>query len=86
MDKQSVEYKKLRWRTRRGMLELDLLLEPFFEQRFLELSSKQQHTFVTLLDQQDPDLLDWFKGAARPDDERHAEMVRLILENAKQSP
>ena len=40
------ELNRLRWRSRRGMLELDLLLLPFFDDVFLELSDAEQQAFV----------------------------------------
>lgn len=83
MDRQAAEYKKLRWRTRRGMLELDLLLAPFFDERYLELSEAQQRTFVELLGREDADLFDWFNRIARPQDERLAAMVDMILASVK---
>ena len=79
MDKQDAEYKKLRWRTRRGMLELDLLLAPFFDDFYLDLTGEQQQAFVALLEQEDPDLLAWFNGNDRPPDAGLGNIVDLIL-------
>ena len=83
MDKQSADYKKLRWRTRRGMLELDMLLEPFFEEAFLNLPKQQQHTFVELLDCEDAELLDWFNGKSKPGNEQIVAMVEMIRAHAR---
>jgi antitoxin CptB len=47
---------RLRWQCRRGMLELDLLLLPFFDQYYLSLSKACQTLFEELLNHQDPDL------------------------------
>jgi antitoxin CptB len=57
-----VGLKRLRWRCRRGMRELDVLLTGFLERRFAALDSDQQASFVRLLECQDPDLLDWLTG------------------------
>lgn len=73
------DYKRLRWRSRRGMLELDLLLIPFFDEEFRNLSEDERHTFVELLEQEDPQLLAWFNRRGRPEDERLAAMVDKIL-------
>ncbi len=73
------ERNKLRWRSRRGMLELDLLLIPFFDAVFLDLGTDARRTFVKLLDQDDPDLLMWFSRKSRPEDAELAEMIDLIL-------
>lgn len=48
---------RLRWRSRRGMLELDLLLLPFCDEVFDSLPEHEQDIFVRLLEQDDPDLL-----------------------------
>lgn len=47
---------RLRWQCRRGMLELDLLLLPFFDKCYLELSPSGQALFEQLLSYQDQDL------------------------------
>ncbi len=47
---------RLRWRCRRGMKELDVLLERFLEARYDAASESQQRAFVALLDMEDPDI------------------------------
>ncbi len=54
-----IEYKKLAWHSRRGMLELDLLLVPFVEERLRGLSSTDQLLYELLLDEEDQDLFAW---------------------------
>jgi antitoxin CptB len=44
-----LEFNRLRWRSRRGMLELDLLLLPFFDEVFEELESDEQQGFMLLI-------------------------------------
>lgn len=61
------------------MLELDLLLLPFFDSEFGKLTDTQKNTFVKLLEQDDPDLLSWFSCNSRPEDADLADMVDLIL-------
>lgn len=73
------EIKRLRWRSRRGMLELDLVLLPFFDQAFMNLPEAQQQTFVKLLEQDDPDLHAWFSRKSSPDDAELAALVDVIL-------
>ena len=85
MNNDEAEYKKLRWRCRRGMLELDLLLIPFFDEHFSALPATQQHTFVDLLEREDPELLAWFNKMSRPADERLAAMVDLIVASVKRA-
>ena len=70
---------RLRWRSRRGMLELDLLLLPFFDEVYRDLPERQQRAFEDLLEQDDPDLLQWFSRKAIPPDPAMAELVEIIL-------
>lgn len=79
MSLNEAELNRLRWRSRRGMLELDLLLLPFFEQAFESLPEDQQNTFIELLEQDDPDLLAWFSRKTRPEADNLAAMVDMIL-------
>ena len=50
---------RIRWACRRGMLELDLFLLPFFDSVFESLSLAEQHEFIAFLEQSDPDLFQW---------------------------
>ena len=54
---ENLELNRMRWRCRRGLLELDLLLGPFFEAMYLTLDADQQLSFQRLLEQEDPDCL-----------------------------
>lgn len=56
------------WRCRRGMLEVDLFLIPFFEQQFESLLPKEQAAFISILDKPDPDLLNLLMGHEVPDE------------------
>ena len=48
------ELGKLRWRCRRGMKELDVLLTRYVEERFGGASPAEQDAFRRLLEVQDP--------------------------------
>lgn len=74
---------RLRWRSRRGMLELDLLLLPYFDEVFDSLPDDEQSIFVRLLDQDDPDLLQWFSRKGVPDDPELAALVERILDRVQ---
>ena len=69
---------KLRWRCRRGMKELDLLLERFLAQAFDDLNDEQLDLLERLLESPDQDLLGWLSGAAEPGDECLVEFGRWI--------
>jgi antitoxin CptB len=57
---------RIRWHCRRGLLELDLLLERFVAQRLDTLSAGQVEVFKELLEYEDNDLLDLVMGRAEP--------------------
>ncbi|MCX2981852.1 succinate dehydrogenase assembly factor 2 family protein [Halieaceae bacterium IMCC14734] len=75
-----IEFNRLCWHSRRGMLELDLILEPFVQRRFRELSAADQLRYERLLECEDQDLFSWFLGRVEPEDEEIAAIVRRILE------
>jgi antitoxin CptB len=56
------EHDRIRWRCRRGLLELDLVLQNFLERRFDRLDAEQRQRFDELLDEPDNDLLDLALG------------------------
>jgi len=58
------ELDRIRWRCRRGLLELDLVLAGFLERRFDRLDADERRLFDELLDQPDNDLLDLALGRA----------------------
>jgi len=60
---------KLRWRCRRGMLELDLMLGNFLDNAYAKLQPEKQALFEQLLEAEDQDLYRWLLGnepAANP--------------------
>ncbi len=57
---------RLRWQCRRGMLELDYILNQFLEQQFDTLEENDQRQFETLLTFQDKDILNWVLNKTSP--------------------
>lgn len=55
----NVNLARLKWLCRRGMLELDLLLEQFLLRYYLELNVSEQTILQELLQASDQDLLAW---------------------------
>ncbi|AWB67055.1 succinate dehydrogenase assembly factor 2 family protein [Saccharobesus litoralis] len=53
---------KVRWACRRGMLELDVIFNPFVENHYSNLPEEEQVTFRKLLVCDDPELFAWFMG------------------------
>ena len=60
------ELGKLRWRCRRGMKELDVLLTRYVEERFCGASDQERDAFRQLLETQDPVLYAYCMGKERP--------------------
>ena len=69
---------KLRWQCRRGMLELDVILLPFFEDYFGDLADQQKQCFVDLLEEADPDIYTWVMGFGHCENESLHEILDLI--------
>ncbi len=59
---------KLRWRCRRGTLELDVILQYFLEHKFSQVTAKEQQAFIRLLELEDDTLLHYFMEEQEPDD------------------
>jgi antitoxin CptB len=72
------EIDRIRWHCRRGLLELDLVLNQFVEQRFEELTVSQRGALTRLLELPDNDLWDLIIGRARTDDVGCAEIVGML--------
>ncbi|WKJ92441.1 succinate dehydrogenase assembly factor 2 [Methylomonas montana] len=69
---------KLRWRCRRGTLELDLILLRYLDNRYLTADSREQQTFLELLDLEDSDLMRYLMGEQSPADADLADLVALM--------
>ena len=67
------------WHSRRGMLELDLLLVPFAREVFESLSHPDQMLYSELLEEEDQDLFTWLMQRTPPEDPRFESIIRLIL-------
>ncbi len=72
------EHSRLLWRCRRGMLELDLLLQGFVEQGYDGLTVMQQRHFAQMLEMPDQQLLDYLMERLSPREPEVAELIVLI--------
>lgn len=72
------EQARLRWKCRRGMLELDLLLRDFMDRGYASLDAVEQASFEQLLDCPDTVLLEWLMGRIRPTDKDVVQLVDKI--------
>jgi succinate dehydrogenase flavin-adding protein (antitoxin of CptAB toxin-antitoxin module) len=71
------EHDRIRWRCRRGLLELDLILARFLDSRLAGLDAGQLEQFKDLLEETDNDLLDMAMGRQEPAP-RHRAMVEML--------
>ncbi|MBK8973781.1 MAG: succinate dehydrogenase assembly factor 2 [Hahellaceae bacterium] len=77
------ELNKLFWHSRRGMLELDVLLVPFTREVYATLPSDEQAIYQRLLTCEDPELFQWFMRHGTPEDPELAFMVKKILDRVQ---
>jgi len=77
-DRGDGEARRLRWRSRRGMLELELALAPFVEQRLERLQTQDKALYARLLEHDDRDIFDWIQGRREPADPDLAAIVAAI--------
>lgn len=82
MDKET-ELKRLYWHSRRGMLELDVLLVPFLQEAYPSLPEEDQERFKKLLNCEDQDMFTWFMQKGTPDDPDLARIVKIILDRVQ---
>ena len=75
---EQAEWNRCYWRSRRGLLELDLLLPPFVKACFAALSDAQRRALSRLLDCEDQDIWDWFQERSAPDDREIGELIVQI--------
>lgn len=75
-----LEYRKLKWRCRRGLLENDLLIERFFKQYGDDLTVDQGQAMRTLMQLHDGDLLDLLLRRTQLSDEMNTPDIRRVLD------
>jgi antitoxin CptB len=73
-----VERRRMLWRCRRGMKELDLILARYMRADHGEASPAERQLFAALLELPDPLLADYVFGHAVPGDPDLAQLVLRI--------
>jgi len=76
----STELSRLRWRCRRGMRELDQLLEDYLRTRYAAATAAEQESFRQLLELADPVIYSWLLGREQPPRGPMRELVKHILD------
>lgn len=65
------EQKRLAWRCRRGMLELDIVLQRFVKAEFNQLNLGELRVFDAMLELPDNDFWALLNGSSQPDNDAH---------------
>ena len=79
MTTEDAELKRLRWRCRRGMRELDQLMLRYLDQRWPTADDAERGVFLRLLDCEDDKLWAWCMGRDRPTEPDLHELVQRII-------
>jgi len=79
----NVEFNRLFWHSRRGMLELDVILIPFLKEAYRDLPDEDKARYETLLECEDPDLFSWFMRNGQPENPDIARIVKIIIAHVR---
>ena len=72
---------ELRWRCRRGMLELDILLNQFINNDYSQLDAEEKNVLDQMLDYPDQLLFDLFLGHMESSDNSVTNLVKTIRQS-----
>lgn len=73
---------RLLWRCRRGIREMDILLQDYLQTHYDTSSVEDQNIFEALLDEADLDILSWIMQKTSPD-EKYVGIITTIRESAE---
>lgn len=62
----SLAERKVVYRARRGLKEIDVYFDPYVRLHYLQADAAEKALFAQLVEQEDPDLLDWFMEVSSP--------------------
>ena len=71
-------YERLNWLSRRGIKELDLVLQGFLQDGYAEATAVEQQAFAALLEYQDPEILDRIFHGVEDEDAAIAALVQRL--------
>lgn len=75
------EMARLRWRCRRGLLELDLVFNDFVDRRYASLDPPLQQAFWDLLEEGDNPILAWLHGTESCTVHKLKGIIKIIRED-----
>lgn len=76
-----MERNRLFWGSRRGMLELDLVLLPFLDNVYPGLAQEDKERYWKLLECEDQDMHGWLLKREDPEDPELMKIVAIVREN-----
>jgi antitoxin CptB len=79
MNTRDADMRRLRWQCRRGLLELDLLLQGFLESRYAHLREADKALFCRLLETPDPVMLAWVQDRDQSPSE-YRNIINIIVQ------
>ena len=65
-EEMSLEERKVIYRAGRGLKEIDVYFDPYVKNYYLQADAFEKEMFAELVEQEDPDLLDWFMEVSEP--------------------
>jgi folate-binding protein YgfZ len=83
MTSTDTELSRLRWRCRRGTLELDLLFERFLAEAYPSLNPTERSIFDEFLNATDPLIMAWLAGRAKPAQPEFMRIIELLRSGGK---
>lgn len=79
MEQNRIPPSRLRWRCRRGMRELDVLLEGWLDGNWAQADESLRSAFTELLACEDDVIWDWVIGRSRP----QAATMRMLIDELR---
>lgn len=80
------DLKRLRWKCRRGMLELDLILKAFLERSFNTLKKNEINAFELILELEDDELFGLLMGHSEALNQADQSLIKRIRQAANETP
>lgn len=77
-DEISLQERKVIYRARRGLKELDIYFDPYVRHYYLSAPEAEKQAFALLIEQEDPDLLDWFMAVSEPEQPQLRQMIEKL--------
>lgn len=74
---------RIRWRCRRGMRELDVLLLRYLDREYPDATPAARAAFETLLSAQDPEIVDLLAGRLKVEDEAVNAIIQRLLAHSR---